>query len=90
VQAFEVLLIAAGALAVVAWATAQYLGRREVEHPAYRFALGLIPGAIGVVIVLIANLDAIPDEVEGPIWLGLALMVSVLAILGTVYRFARR
>lgn len=88
-QALEVLLLAAGALVVVAWVTAQYLRRHDADHPASRFLLGVVPGAIGVVIVLIFSLDVIPDEVEGTLWIGLAVMISVLAILGTLYRFAR-
>ncbi len=88
-QALEVLLMAAGALVVVAWATAQTLGRHDTDHPAPRFLLGIVPGAIGLVIVLIFSLDVIPDEIEGTLWIGVAVMISVLTILGTLYRFAR-
>jgi hypothetical protein len=90
VQAIEVLLIAAGVLIPVAWLTSKLLARYESDHPAYRLLLGIIPAAVGVMIVIIARYDVVPDELEGPLWLGLGLTIGVLAVLGTAYRFARR
>ena len=58
-------------------------------HLAVRLALGLIPAAIAVVVVLVNRFDIVPDDAEQNLWLLSIVVVSAVLIIGTGYRLAR-
>ena len=41
-----------------------------------RALLGIVPGAIGALIILVTRLDFLPDEVEGGAWIVVAVVVT--------------
>jgi hypothetical protein len=90
VQGLELVLLAVGVFVAVAYLTVQYVGREDTSRPRAQLALGVIPGLIGVVVVLIAVLDLVPDDLEGGLWFVLFVVVSTGAIVGTGYRWSRR
>ena len=89
VQTFELLPIAIVLLACAAFVVAQLLSP-DLENLGVRVALGLIPGIIGVGIVLISGFDIVPDDDESALGLISVIVVSALLALGTGYRLARR
>lgn len=84
------ILVATGILVAVAWVTVQHVQRADLEDPVPRLLLGIVPGVIGVLFVVVGRLDIVPDDLEGPLWIIGAAMITAIAILGTSYRVARR
>jgi hypothetical protein len=89
VQALELILISMGILVAVAHVVSQYLDRAAADHPIGRLLLGLIPAVIGVLLVVVDQLDIIPDNLERPLWAFAVVIISVALVLGTSYRLAR-
>lgn len=89
-QTFELLPVALVLLAVTAYLVVQMLSPERRENVGVRFALGLIPGIVGVAIVLVSGFDVIPDDAENNLGLISVIVVSALLVLGTGYRLARR
>ena len=89
-QTFELLPVALILLAVTAYLAVQMLSPERRETVGVRFALGLIPGIVGVAIVLVSGFDLIPDDAENNLALISVIVVSALLVLGTGYRLARR
>jgi hypothetical protein len=78
VQQIELWLIVGAALLVVAAVAHRYratLVRRPLASAA---ALGIVPGLLGAVVVLVPRTDLIPDQVEPALWVGLIVVVSGL------------
>ncbi|HET8786887.1 MAG TPA: hypothetical protein VFM38_14730 [Candidatus Limnocylindrales bacterium] len=89
-QEIELVLVAAGVILSVAYIAAQARSHGRTDHVAVRLALGLIPAAIAVVIVLVNRFDVVPDDAEQNLWLLSIVVVSAVLIIGTGYRLARR
>jgi hypothetical protein len=88
VQGLELFLITTGILVAVAHVATQVLDRPQTSM-AWRLAIGIVPAAIGVALVLVDRLDLIPDDLERPIWVVLVILISGALVLGTSYRLAR-
>jgi hypothetical protein len=90
VQAIELILLGSGVIVALAYVATPFLGRSDVSRPAVRLLLGIVPGVIGVFIVLTDRLDILPDDLEGPVWAVTIITISAAAIVGTSYRLVRR
>jgi hypothetical protein len=90
VQALELILLGSGVIVALAYVATPFLGRSDVSRPAVRLLLGIVPGVIGVFIVLTDRLDILPDDLEGPVWAVTIITISAAAIVGTSYRLVRR
>jgi hypothetical protein len=90
VQALELILLGSGVIVALAYVATPFLRRSDVSRPAVRLLLGIVPGVIGVFIVLTDRLDILPDDLEGPLWAVTIITISAAAIVGTSYRLVRR
>ena len=88
-QTVELFLIAASAIGLAAMFAVRQRHVRESDTHWPRMLLGIVPGAIGVLLVLVPLSDLIPDQDEGPIWLILAIVASTVIVVGTIYRLVR-
>lgn len=88
-QALQLVLIAAGIL--VASAVLATQSRRPTDDRRLpRLMLGIVPGIIGAIIILVPRVDLLPDETENDAWIAAAILITAVAAAGTVYRLARR
>lgn len=88
-QALELILIAGSVIALVAYFAVRQRHVTDDSSRWPRILLGIVPGIIGVALVIVPQADVVPDEAEGAIWIALAIALSAVAIIGTVYRLAR-
>jgi len=78
VQQIELWLIVGGALLIVA-AVAHRYRATIVRHPlASAVVLGVVPGLLGAIVVLVPRTDLIPDQVEPALWVALIVVISAL------------
>lgn len=89
-QAAELLLISSVALLAVAWFTSRHREVVTSDRVWVRALIGIVPGAIGALIILVTSMDLLPDDVEDGAWVFVLVVISALAIAGTTYRLARR
>lgn len=59
------------------------------EAPITRLFIGCVLGVLGAVVILAPEIDVIPDRFQGPIEPILIGGVTVLLLIGSVYRMAR-
>jgi hypothetical protein len=80
VQEIELGLIVASVIAIVVSVVVRF--RYElVRRPVLIGALiGIVPGVLGAVVVLVPRTDLVPDTAEPWIWLGIAVIASVVAM----------
>jgi hypothetical protein len=81
VQQIELALIVGSALALlvaVAVRVRGHLGRRPILIGAL---LGILPGVLGAIIVLVPRTDLVPDSAEPYLWFTIALVASGIALL---------
>jgi hypothetical protein len=90
VQAAELLLISSVALIAVAWFTSRHREVVTSDRVWVRAMIGIVPGVIGALIILVTSMDLLPDDVEDGAWMFVLVVLSVVAIIGTTYRLARR
>lgn len=77
-QQLAVWAIVGGALSLLA-ASAFHNRATLARRPlALGAALGIVPGVLGAIVVLIPRTDLIPDQAEPALWIGLTLLVSGL------------
>lgn len=81
------------AISVIALATTvalgvMLLGRRARVGP-LRLVLGLVPGAIGAFVVLVLEVDLVPDGLDDDFIRLFVVAVTVAAVVGTWYRALR-
>lgn len=88
-QALELILIAGSVIALVAYFAVRQRHVTDDDSRWPRILLGIVPGVIGVALVIVPQADIVPDDAEGAIWMALAIALSAVAIIGTVYRLAR-
>lgn len=80
-QEIELALIVGSALALLATVAIRYrtsLVRRPLLLGAL---LGIVPGVLGAIVVIVPRTDLIPDSAEPYVWLGLGLLASGIALL---------
>ena len=87
-QTVELFVIAAAAIGLAALLAVRQRNRNADTHWP-RIVLGVVPGLLGVLLVLVPLSDLVPDQVEGSIWLIVAVVISVVIVIGTIYRVAR-
>jgi hypothetical protein len=90
VQAAELLLISSVALIAVAWFTSRHREVVTSDRVWVRALIGIVPGVIGALIILVTSIDLLPDDIEEGAWLFVLIVISAIAIAGTTYRLARR
>lgn len=88
-QALELILIAGSVIALVAYVAVRQRHVTDDDSRWPRILLGIVPGVIGVSLVIVPQADIVPDDAEAAIWIALAIALSAIAIIGTVYRLAR-
>ncbi|OGN88266.1 MAG: hypothetical protein A2X23_04300 [Chloroflexi bacterium GWC2_73_18] len=54
-----------------------------------QLALGLVPGVLGTFLVLVSRVDLVPDELEAAAIPVLVVLITVGAVMVTIYRFRR-
>ena len=89
-QEVELALIGAGALAlVVIWAIRgdHHLNRRPTLVGAL---LGIVPGIIGAVVVLVPRTDLVPDPAEPYLWILVATVATGVVFAALVRGVIRR
>ena len=78
---------------VVTAAVALFMAKSRLapvsDGPWPRIALGVVPGLVGIALVGIAFSDLIPDQIEGSIWLAVAVAIGAAVIVGRMYVVAR-
>ncbi len=89
-QAAELLLISAFALLAVAWFTSRHREVVTSDRVWVRAMIGIVPGVVGALIILVTSMDLLPDDLEDGAWVFVLVVISVIAIAGTTYRLARR
>jgi hypothetical protein len=90
VQELELWLLVAAVLAVVVGAamrTRATLTRRPLAVGAM---LGIIPGILGAVVVLVPRTDLVPDAAEPYLWILIALLSSGAVIVALTIGVVRR
>ncbi len=89
-QQIELALIAAGSLTIlVVW----FVRSRAhlMDRPnAVGAMLGIVPGILGAVIVLVPRTDLVPDQAEPFIWLIVVVVVGCVAVIAWSTGSARR
>lgn len=88
-QTVELLVIAASAIGLAALFAVRQRHVRDSDTHLPRMLLGIVPGLIGVLLVMVPLSDLVPDGAEGSIWLVVAVAISVVVAVGTVYRLVR-
>jgi hypothetical protein len=89
-QEVELGLIVASTLAilvVLALGTRAHLRDRPIAIGA---VLGIVPGILGAVIVLVPRTDLIPDSAEPFLWLLVGLVATGIVLVAVSVGFARR
>lgn len=89
-QVVELALIGAGALAlVVAWAIRG--DHQLTRRPALGGALlGIAPGIIGAVVILVPRTDLVPDPIEPYLWILVATVATVIVVAAVVRSLRHR
>ncbi len=89
-QAAELLLISSVALIAVAWFTSRHRQVVTSDRVWGRALIGIVPGLIGALIILVTSMDLLPDDIEDGAWIAVLIVISAVAIAGTTYRLSRR
>lgn len=89
-QQVELWLIVASILSIVVlWVLRSRA--HLMERPLVIGALiGIVPGLLGALVVLVPRTDLIPDEAEPFLWILIGLIASGIALIALTVGFARR
>ncbi len=88
-QGIELLILSIGILVAVAY-IATMVVRRPTDHPLLRLLVALVPAVIAVAFVVFNRVDVVPDDVEQGAWGAGVVVITVILIVGTTWRVARR
>ena len=80
VQEVELALITAGALAILVAVAVRFRAQLRSRPVLLGSLLGIVPGILGAVIVLVPRTDLVPDSAEPWIWLMIAVLTSVIVL----------
>jgi hypothetical protein len=89
-QELELGLIVAAVLAIVAVSimrTRAHLAERPLAIGAL---IGVVPGILGAIIVLVPRTDLIPDSAEPYLWILIGLIATGIALIALSVGLARR
>lgn len=89
-QEIELGLIVAGALAIVVVAALRARARLARHPLAIGAMLGIVPGILGAVVVLVPRTDLVPDAAEPVLWLALGLAATGVGLVAVTIGVARR
>jgi hypothetical protein len=81
VQEIELALIVASALALLALAAVRYRTRLSQRPLLLGALLGILPGILGAIVVLVPRTDLVPDALEPYFWVALGLVASGIALV---------
>lgn len=90
VQQVELALIVAATFAVLVIVVVRARAHLTTRPLAVGAMLGIVPGIVGAVIVLVPRTDLIPDQVEPDLWILIGLIASGAALLALSIGVARR
>lgn len=88
-QEIELALIGAGALAILVVAVLRARATLARHPLAIGALLGIVPGIIGAVVVLVPRTDLVPDAAEPFLWLTIGLVATGMALVALTIGFAR-
>jgi hypothetical protein len=77
-QQLEVWAIVGGALSLLGFSAFHNRARLARRPLALGAVLGIVPGVLGAMVVLVPRTDLIPDQAEPALWIALTLLVSGL------------
>jgi hypothetical protein len=89
-QEIELGLIVAAVLAIaILWVlrSRAHLADRPLAIGAL---IGIVPGILGAIVVLVPRTDLIPDGIEPLLWILIGLIASGVALIAVTAGFARR
>jgi hypothetical protein len=90
VQEVELWLIVASILAVVALWVLRVRAHLSERPLAIGALIGIVPGILGAIVVLVPRTDLIPDGAEPFLWILIGLVATGLALVALSVGFARR
>ena len=90
VQTVELALLVGAALAILVLATVRVRATFSERPVVLGAMLGIVPGILGAVIVLVPRTDLIPDAAEPALWITVGLVTSGLALVAFSLGLARR
>ena len=82
-----IVILVVGIVVAVLSARARRAGSED--EPMTRLFIGCVLGVLGAVVILAPDIDIVPDSWQGPIEPILIGGVTLLLLLGSVYRMAR-
>ncbi len=88
-QRLEIAAIVFLVVAAVVFIASRRVGRGTDHGPATRAMIGSVIGLLGAVVILAPQVDVVPDWWQGPIEPILISGVTLLLLLGSVYRMVR-
>lgn len=89
-QRLEIAAIVFLVVAAVVFVASRRVGRRGADHgPATRAMIGSVIGLLGAVVILAPLVDVVPDWWQGPVEPILIGGVTLLLLVGSVYRMVR-
>jgi hypothetical protein len=89
VQEIELALIVGSALALLVLIAVRYRSRLGQRPLLLGALLGILPGILGAIVVLVPRTDLVPDAAEPYLWLGLGLLATGIAIIALSLGLAR-
>jgi hypothetical protein len=90
VQQLELWLLVGVVLAAIVFGTMRQRARLSRHPIALGALLGIVPGIIGAVIVLVPRTDLVPDDAEPVVWLAVWLAVGFAVIIAATIGVVRR
>jgi hypothetical protein len=90
VQEIELYLVVAAVLGIIAVAALRARAKFAEKPFALGALLGVVPGILGAVVVLVPRTDLVPDAVEPLIWAAIALTALGIALLALSSGLVRR
>lgn len=88
-QLFEIAAIVFLVVAAVVFLASRRLSRRGDDTGATRLAIGTVLGLLGAVVILAPEIDVVPDGWQAPVEPILIGGVTLLLLLGSIYRMVR-
>ena len=88
-QLFEIAAIVFLVVAAVVFLASRRLSRRGDDTGTARLVIGLVLGLLGAIVILAREIDVVPDVWQGPVEPILIGGITVLLIVGSVYRMVR-
>ncbi len=88
-QLFEIAAIVFLVVAAVVFLASRRLSRRGDDTGTARLVIGSVLGLLGAIVILAPEIDVVPDVWQGPVEPLLIGGITLLLIVGSVYRMVR-